>query len=558
MHYLPLTRLACLTLLVFTGAVGAQGVQYPATRTVSHEDDYGGIKVRDPYRWLEDLNAADTKAWIGAQNGVTRGYLDALPMRAHFNARITELWNYPKTSIPFRAGGRLWYRRNSGLQQQSVLYSRATVSGPVRKVLDPNELSPDGSLALTLTTPSPNGKYLAVGVSEGGSDWRTVTIRELATGKVARDTVKFIKFSGVSWTKDAKGFFYSRYPEPSADDALKGALSNQRLYYHRLGTAQASDVLVYERNDQPSWFISGQVTEDGRYLLISMSRGSDSNNQLFYANLGDPQAPAVKARVKPLFETWDAAYNPVANVGSTIYMWTDRDAPKQKIVAFDITKPARWTTIVPESKDAIDQVAVLKGRIAVNYLDDVKAKVRFFGLDGRALGGLALPGIGTLAGMRAREDGSEMFYAFTSPLYPTTVFRWDAATGKSTPFEPPMTSFDPSAYETKQVFAQSKDGTRVPMFITQRRGTTLNGANPTMLYAYGGFNISITPDYAPDIPAWLEQGGIYVTASLRGGGEYGEAWHKAGMFERKQNVFDDFIAAVPYSFHRILLRGRSA
>jgi prolyl oligopeptidase len=539
---------SAILLLSTACALRAQGapVQYPQTRTVSHEDVYHGTRIGDPYRWLEDGNSEDTKGWIGAQNAVTRAYLDALPMRSAFEKRITELWDYPKTGIPFREGGRLWYRKNSGLQRQSPLFSRGSHNSRAQMVLDPNELSPDGSLALTITSPSPDGRYLAFGVSEGGSDWRTVMIRDLVTGRTLSDTVKFLKFSGVSWTKDAKGFYYSRYPEPAPGEKLQGSLSNQSVYYHRIGTPQSQDVLVYARPDQPSWFNFASLTEDGRYLLVFVSRGSDPKNQLFYADLGDPRSPDVKAPIKPLFETWDASYNPVGNRGSTIYMQTDKDAPRQKIVAFDVARPSEWRTVVPEGKDAIDAVATLKDRIAVNYLEDVKARVKFFSYSGRPMGELKLPGIGTLAGMSAREDRTEMFYAFTSPLYPTTVFRWDAETGVSTPFEPAKTSFDPSQYETRQVFYQSKDGTRVPMFITMRKGTVLDGTNPTMLYAYGGFNVSMTPGYAPDVPAWLEKGGIYATANLRGGGEYGEEWHQAGMFERKQNVFDDFIAAAEY------------
>jgi prolyl oligopeptidase len=542
-------RVLISVLLVAGTALPAQPpsrVSYPDTRTVPHEDQYHGRAIADPFRWLEDGNAADTKRWIEAQNAVTRTYLDALPMRAHFVRRITELWNYPRIGVPFREAGRLWYRRNSGLQRQSPLYSRASLGDSARLVLDPNELSPDGSLALTVTVPSPDGRYLAVGLSEGGSDWRTVHIRDLASGAVLSDTVRFIKFSGVVWTKDGRGFFYSRYPEPAAGEKLQGSIANQKLYYHRVGTPQSSDILIYERPDQPTWFIWGSLTEDGRYLLIALARGSDPRNQLFYADLGDPRAPDVRAPIRPLFESWDASYNPVANRGSTIYMLTDRDAPRQKIVAFDLARPESWRTIVPEGPHAIEQVTALRDRLVVNALQDVQARVRFFGYDGRPMGALALPGIGTVAALSAREDGDELFYAYTSPLYPTTVFQWNAQTGRSTPFDPPRTSFDPSNYETVQRFATSRDGTRVPLFITMRKGTPRDGRDPTMLYAYGGFNVSITPGYASDVPAWLEQGGIYVTANLRGGGEYGEEWHKAGMFERKQNVFDDFIAVAEF------------
>jgi prolyl oligopeptidase len=519
---------------------------YPVAKTVDHVDDYFGTKVADPYRWMEDLNAPDLAEWVKAENAVTEHYLSQLPMRAWFKTRITELWNYPKVSLPFREAGQLFYARNSGLQRQSVWYVRGSLDGAERMVIDPNTLSPDGSVALAGFSPSPDGRYLLYGVSQGGADWRTLLVQDLASAKQLADTVRWLKGGGSSWTKDGNGFFYSRFPEPEPGKQLQSAIRDEKIYYHRIGTSQAQDQLIYARPDQPEWFVEGGVSEDGRYLVVFVSRGTEPQNRLYVADLGDPMHPKVDAPITPVFEKGDAAYSPIGNVGTTVYLQTDRDAPKGKIVAFDLSAPEQWRTVVPEGKNAIDQVAMFQGGIAVGYLEDVKANVQLFGLDGTSKGTLQLPGIGTLAGMSTREDTPDLFYGFTSPLYPTTVFHYDPATGRSTPFGAPQLGFDPSRYETRQVFATSKDGTRVPMFITLRKDLPLDGSNPAMLYGYGGFDISTTPGFRPDVLAWLEQGGIWATANMRGGGEYGEAWHQAGMFEKKQNVFDDFIAAAEF------------
>jgi prolyl oligopeptidase len=532
--------------LLCAGALAGQAITYPVAKTVDHVDDYFGTKVADPYRWMEDLNAPDLAEWVKAENAVTEHYLSQLPMRAWFKTRITELWNYPKVSLPFREAGQLFYARNSGLQRQSVWYVRGSLGGAERMVIDPNTLSPDGSVALAGFSPSPDGRYLLYGVSQGGADWRTLLVQDLASAKQLADTVRWLKGGGSSWTKDGNGFFYSRFPEPEPGKQLQSAIRDEKIYYHRIGTSQAQDQLIYARPDQPEWFVEGGVSEDGRYLVVFVSRGTEPQNRLYVADLGDPMHPKVDAPITPVFEKGDAAYSPIGNVGTTVYLQTDRDAPKGKIVAFDLSAPEQWRTVVPEGKNAIDQVAMFQGGIAVGYLEDVKANVQLFGLDGTSKGTLQLPGIGTLAGMSTREDTPDLFYGFTSPLYPTTVFHYDPATGRSTPFGAPQLGFDPSRYETRQVFATSKDGTRVPMFITLRKDLPLDGSNPAMLYGYGGFDISTTPGFRPDVLAWLEQGGIWATANMRGGGEYGEAWHQAGMFEKKQNVFDDFIAAAEF------------
>ena len=521
-----------------------QALKYPVTTKGDVVDTYGATKVADPYRWMESLDAPEVAAWVKAQNALTESYFAQLPMRDALKARITRLWDYPKTSIPAMESGQLFYRKNSGLQKQSPLYVRTGLAGAPSLLLDPNTWSADGSLSLAAFAPAPGAKHLAYTVSEGGADWQTVKVLDLASRKVLDDEVKWMRFSGLSWTKDGGGFFYSRYPEPPQGKALQAALSGQTLYYHRVGTPQAQDVKVYDRPDLPAWFVGASVTEDGRYLLVFLAEGSSNNNRLYYADLGDPLHPQVSARIVPVVEQDGAEYTPFGNQGSTLFVRTDRDAPNRKVIAIDLAdpKPESWKTVVPEATQSIESVARIGGRLYAEYLVDVQSRVRLFEGDGRPAGELALPGTGVLAGLSGREDSPTAFYAFTSPLFPTSVFSYDPVSKQSQPFEAAQPAIDVTAYETTPFFAVSKDGTRVPYFVTARRNLPLDGTNPTMLYGYGGFSVSLTPTYRADVPAWLEQGGVWVTASMRGGAEYGEAWHKAGMLEKKQNVFDDFIA----------------
>ncbi|MGE5815134.1 MAG: prolyl oligopeptidase family serine peptidase, partial [Acidobacteriota bacterium] len=460
--------------------------------------------------------------------------------------RIKQLWDYPKTSLPILEAGQLFYRKNTGLQKQSPIFVRASVTAQPTELIDPNQDNAfwkNGDVALASYAPSPDGKYLAYTMSEGGADWQVVHVLDLTTKKDLADQINWMRFSGMSWTKDGKGFFYSRYPEPTGN-ALAAALSGQALYYHRVGTPQLEDVLIYERKDLPTWFIGGSVTEDGRYLFIEMAKGSDNKNRLYFADLGDPKQPNVKARIVPIIEKDDAEYSPFGNQGTTVFVRSDKDAPNRKVMAIDLRtpQPAVWKTVVPEQKQAIESVAFIGGRIVAEYLVEVQSRLSMFAPDGTSLGDVKLPGTGTVTEISGREDSPTIFYGFTSPLYPTTVMAYDPKTGESTPFEAARPPIDVSQYETKQLFATSKDGTRVPFFLTSRRGLALNGQNPTMLYGYGGFSITTSPTYRPDVPAWLELGGIWVTANMRGGAEYGESWHQAGMLEKKQNVFDDFIA----------------
>ena len=530
--------------LAFISTLGAQQLQYPESKKGDVVDQYQDVSVPDPYRWMENLGSAETVAWIKAQNAVSGSYLEKLPHREALRKRITELWDYPKVTLPFREGGRLFYRKNSGLQRQSVLFMRRSLNGPARAVLDPNKMFPDGSTALATYAPSPDGKLMMYAVSEGGADWQTLRVRDLTKLTDLRDNVRWVRFSAVEWTKDGKGFFYSRYPEPPQGKKLEAALTGHALYYHRIGTPQSQDQLIYQRKDLPGRLAIGDVSEDGRYLVIYVYRGADPRNMLYVKTLGDPMEPNIGAPVKPLSEADDAEYTYVGNAGTTFFIRTDKDAPNRKIISLDVRDPApeKWRTIIPESKNAIEDETMTGGRLAVQYLVDVQSEVKLFDLNGRETETIALPGVGSVAGLSGRFDSPELFYGFTSPLYPATVFRYDRLTKKSTPFEAASPKFDPAVYETKQLWATSKDGTRIPFFVTARKGLTLDGGNPTLLYGYGGFSITTAPSYRPDVPAWLELGGVYVTANMRGGGEYGEVWHKAGMLEKKQNVFDDFIA----------------
>lgn len=534
--------------------LGAQSIRYPATKKVEVVDDYHGTQVADPYRWLEDTNAAETAAWIEAQNAVTFDYLGGIVEREAIRARLTELWDFPRHGTPYREGGKIFFFKNDGLQNQSVLYVQESLDGEARVLLDPNTLSDDGTVALSMTAVSPDGRYLAYGTSSGGSDWQEFHVRDIETGRDLSDRIQWVKFSGATWTKDGKGFFYARYDEPVEGDALLVANRNQKLYYHVVGTPQSEDRLVYERPDQPEWGFSTSLSDDGRYLVVYVTHGTDERNRVYVKDLGDPMAPNLDAPITPLLDDFDATYIVVdilpseSGAAPTIYVRTNKDAPRGRIVAFPLDDPApeNWRTIVAEGDDVLQWASHIGGRLVGGYLVDASSRVRFFALDGAALGELPLPGIGSVGGFSGRPEDTEVFYAFTSFAQPSTIYRYDLTTGENTIFHAPDVAFDPSRYVTKQVFYTSKDGTRVPMFITHREGIELDGSNPTYLYGYGGFNISLTPSFSVANLVWLEMGGVYAMPNLRGGGEYGREWHHAGTKERKQNVFDDFIAAAEY------------
>ena len=525
----------------------AQTFQYPTARKSDVVDDYHGTKVADPYRWLEDPDSPESRAWIEAENRLTNAYLADIPARGTIRDRLTKLWNYPKFGAPFRKAGRYFFFKNDGLQNQSVLYKQASLSANPETLLDPNLLSEDGTVALSTLAVSDDGRLLAYGTAASGSDWEEFRVRDVATGQDRPDHLKWIKFSGASWTKDGAGFFYSRYPEPT-DKALTDVNRFQKLYYHRLGTDEAQDVLVYERPDQPDWGMNAEVTDDGRYAVLNVWLGTDRRNRVYYLDLKSAKRPAVKGEVVRLLDDFDASYAFVGNDGPVFYFLTDLDAPRKRVIAIDTRHPerARWRELIPQGPDVLESVQIIHDTFVANYMHDAASRLRLLGLDGRLLKDLELPTLGSIGSITGERKDDEMFYAFTSFLYPTTIFRYDFRSGATSVFKAPTIDFDPSGYETKQVFYTSKDGTRVPMFITHKKGLALDGSNPTLLYGYGGFDISLTPSFSVANLVWLEMGGVYAVPNLRGGGEYGEEWHQAGMLDRKQNVFDDFIAAAEY------------
>jgi prolyl oligopeptidase len=542
-------------------------MKYPPTIQHSVIDDYHGRAVADPYRWLEDLGSAETKAWIAAQNAVTLPLLEALPQRADLLRRLTELLNFPRTGLPVEEAGQLFYRHNSGLQKQAPLYRRASRTAQPELLLDPNTMSDDGSISLADWRPSPDGRYLAYALSQGGADWAEVHVREIATGRNLTDVVRWYRFSTISWTKDGNGFFYARFPEPPEGKVLEAELRDHQVHYHVVGTSQDQDRLIYRRPDLPRYFVGASVTDDGRYLIVTLSNGTDPKNRLCYADLGDPTHPDVGAPVVAIVDEDIAELSVLGNEGALFYVRTDLHAPNRRIMALDPRlriDRAGWKSVVPERSHPLESATIAGGKLFCQYLVDVKSEVRIFSLAGEEQGALDLPGIASIAGMSGREHGEELFYDVSSPLVASTVFRYDIAGKSSSIFDAGRPAFDPSAYETRQVFYASRDGTRVPMFVTARKGLVPDGSHPTWLYAYGGFSISVPPHYRPDLPAWLEMGGIFAQPALRGGAEYGEEWHRAGMFEKKQNVFDDFIAAAEYlinekytSSDRLVIEGRS-
>jgi prolyl oligopeptidase len=516
--------------------------RYPETRTQALVEDLHGQPVPDPYRWMEDLESDEIRAWIEAQNQLTFGMLSASPLREQIQARMTELWNYEKYSPPVKRGGRYFFSHNNGLQNQDVLYWLADLEGELIMLLDPNTLSEDGTVALSGAAVSRDGRYLAYGLSDAGSDWQTWHIRQVDDGEDLADEVAWVKFSGASWDKTNAGFFYSRYDAPEGD-ALKTANYYHKLYYHRLGTPQEDDRLVYERPDQKEWGFNGEVTEDGRYLLIYAWHGTAEENGVFFLDLEDPQGEVV-----PLLTDFDAAYTLVWNEGRRCYFKTDREAPLNRLIAIDLDRPApeHWETVIPEDADKLEGVDFVGGRFVCNYLHHAADQVRFFKTDGTPDGELDLPGIGTVMGFSGKGDDPETFYTFSSFTTPGTVYRLDVAQRTVDVFRAPDLAFDPAEYVTEQVFYASKDGTRVPLFITHRADLAVNGAVPTYLYGYGGFNIPLPVSFSVPNLVWMEMGGIYAQAHLRGGGEYGREWHEGGMKANKQNVFDDFIAAAEY------------
>src|SRR6266516_2060490 len=518
-------------------------VAYPVTRKTNVVDDYNGVKVADPYRWLEDDNAPETKAWVDAQNKITFAYLQNIAELPAIRARLTKLWNYERYGVPFKEGGRYFFTKNDGLQNQSVLFTMASLDAQPTVLLDPNKLSADGTVALASYSISNDGKLMAYALATAGSYWREWRVRDIGTGLDLPDLVKWSRFSDASWTKDGRGFFYSRFDEPQKENEFKGTLFFQKLYYHRLGRPQSEDELVYHRPDQKEWGFNGGVTDDGRYLIITITQGTDTRNRLFYKDLQTPGGT-----IEQLLNDFDADYTFIDNDGPVFWFRTDLQAPRGRVVAIDIRNPERanWWEIIPQAAETLQSVSMINDQFVVTYLKDAQSQVKIFSRNGTLVRELELPGIGTVGGFAGKRSDTETFYSFTSFTVPGTVYRLDLRGGQSAVFREPKVDFNARDYETKQFFFQSKDGTRVPLFITHKKGLTLEGGNPAVLYGYGGFNISLTPGFSVANLVWMEMGGIYAMPNLRGGGEYGEEWHKAGMKLKKQNVFDDFIAAAEW------------
>ena len=516
---------------------------YPEARKSDQSDDYHGTLVPDPYRWLEDPDSPESRAWIEAENALTFGFLEKIPARASIAERLTTLWNYERFGTPYLQGGRYFYGRNDGLQNQSVLYVAESLDAEPRVLLDPNTLSDDGTVALAGYAISDDGQSLAYGLSAAGSDWNEWHVRDVATGADRDDHLRWVKFSGASWAKDGSGFYYSRYDAPKEGEELQQANYFQKLCFHRLGTEQAEDVLVYERPDQKEWGFSGGVSEDGAYLVISVRQGTEPKNRLFYKPLAEPNAEVVE-----LISELTAQYRFLGNDGPVFWLRTNDGAPKNRVIAIDTINPSRehWREIIPEAAETLESVSVIGEKFIADYLKDASTRLKVFGLDGAFERDVELPGLGSAGGFSGKRAQTETFYSFTSYTTPTSIYRYDVPSGTSTLYRQPQVAFEPAGYETSQVFYASADGTQIPMFLTHRTGLERNGQNPTYLYGYGGFNISLTPSFSPAQIVWMERGGILAVPNLRGGGEYGKAWHEAGTKERKQTVFDDFIAAAEW------------
>jgi len=536
------TSPAPATALAPAAAAQAPAIAYPVTRRLDLTEPQFGTAVADPYRWLENdvRGDAEVRAWVAAQNLVTDAFLATLPLRDKFKARMTQLYDYERFGVPSKKGGRYFYTRNDGLQNQSVLFVRDAVDGEGRVLLDPNLWSKDGATALGEWEPSEDGKKLLYSIQDGGTDWRTVKVLDVATGALAPDEVKWVKFSALEWAKDGSGFYYSRFPEPSADKTFQSLNENQAIYFHRLGTAQSADRLMFATPKRKELNNTGLVSDDGRWLVTTSSSGTDDRYEISLVDLTKPRAtPRI------LVPGFEHNYTFIGNRGSTFYFGTNQGAPRLKVVALDIARAKpEPRTIIDQQEATLDGVSLVGGSLVASYLVDAKTEVRVHDLAGKLKRTITLPGIGTASGFGGDFDDAETFFSFTSFNRPTTIYRYDVASGTARVWEAPKVAFNPDDYSVDQRFFASKDGTKVPMFIVRKRGMT--GPAPTLLYGYGGFNVSLTPGYSPTRLAWLEAGGVYAQANLRGGGEYGKAWHDAGRLANKQNVFDDFIAAGEY------------
>jgi prolyl oligopeptidase len=545
-------------------------IAYPPARSVEQYDDYHGTRVADPYRWLEEPDSPETQAWVQAQNALTEAWLSQVPARARLRQRLTELWNFPRRFAPQERGGRYFQLRNTGLQNQDVLYVADAPDQEGRMLLDPNTLSPDGTVAVSQWAASKDGRWLAYAASSAGSDWLTWRVRDVNTGEDLPDLIEWSKFSGAAWLPDSSGFYYAAYDPPPPGEAYTSTNYGQKVYLHRLGQAQEQDELIYQRPDQKDWGFYSLVSDDGRYLVLHVSQGTDRRNRLFYRDMQalDGRGPGEFVE---LISELEAAYHFAGNDGTRFYLLTDHDAPRGRLIAVDVADPARdrWQTLVPESGDTLEGVRMVNNQFVAQYLHQAHHVLRLFDLDGTPAGSIDLPAIGSVSvlnqsSLTGERDDVELFYVFHSFVHPMQVFRYDFAHGRSQALFRPPINFDFDQYQTRQEFAHSRDGTRVPMFVVERRGTARDGQNPTLLYGYGGFNSPQTPVFQAGRLAWLEMGGVLVVANLRGGGEFGEAWHRAGSLLEKQNTFDDFIACAERlielgitSTPRLAIEGRS-
>ncbi len=519
--------------------------EYPVSRTGDVTDNYHGTQVADPYRWLEDdvRESDDVRKWVTQQNELTFKYLQSLPYRNAINDRLTQLWDYEKYGAPFRRGERYFFFKNDGLQNQSVLYQQDSLDAPAKVLLDPNEWASDGTIALGSLSFSPDGQLLAYSVQEAGSDWQTWKVLEVATGEQRTDEIEWSKFGSVSWTADNQGFYYSAYDPPAAEGQFQELNLGQKVYYHQLGDAQADDKLVHQNADEPEWGFAPSVTEDGKYLIITVWQGTDDRYRVLFKSLEQPDKPFTA-----LVEKMENEYSFLGNNGSQFFFKSDLKAPRKRIIATDVAGDdlTAWKEIVPEVEQAMESAGIVGDTLIIEYLQDAKTQVKLFDLKGTFAREVDFPGIGSARGFGGKRDHDETFYSFSSFNRPPATYRYDLATGKSTQLQAAKVDFNADDYEVNQVFYASKDGTRVPMFVAHKKGLKLDGSNPTLLYGYGGFNISLTPGFSVSRLQWMEMGGVFVMANLRGGGEYGKAWHKAGTKTKKQNVFDDFIAAAEY------------
>ncbi|MGH8325214.1 MAG: prolyl oligopeptidase family serine peptidase [Steroidobacteraceae bacterium] len=525
-------------------AAPAAELAYPAAMRGAHVDVYHGVTVADPYRWMEDIDSPATRQWVKAENTLTRRYLAAIADRPAITRRLKRIWNYERWSPPEHYGRYWLYSHNDGLQNQAVIFVTTDPDSPGRVLLDPNTLSRDGTVALRQTAMSDDGRYFAYALSSAGSDWQTWHVIDVATGKPLPDTLRWSKAGGASWRKDDSGFYYTRYAAPQPGQALEAVNRYQTLDFHKLGTPQSADVVTYVRRDDPDWFVSGQVTDDGRYLVIEANHGDAVQNTLLVQDLSLPGKP-----LRPIIATPIAVFSFIGNLGKTFYVLTDAHAPRYRIIAIDLAHPARphWRTVVPQGKETLQAATLVGGQLIAEYLENAHSAVRRYSLKGRLLGTVHLDGMGTAAGFAGHATDTRTYYSYSSFTRPPSVYRLDLASGASTAWrQPSLAGFKPAQFEERQIFYRSKDGTRVPLYIVSRKGTPRDATHPTLLYGYGGFDISLEPAFSASVAAWIEMGGVFAMANLRGGGEYGEAWHRAGMKTHKQNVFDDFIYAAKY------------